>query len=295
MLNNLANDYSFAEDEETDNLYLSSIIDKKPLSKSREQFLVKRIKEGTLRESERARVKLVESNLQLVVQIAKKYDNTGLSLCDLIQEGNIGLLKAIEKFDYKKGVRFSVFAFLWIRHFITTAIAENGRIFKVPVNMVDTINKFSDIRDNIIIHKGEEPSAEELAQIMDITYENAAELLQIITKPLSLEMPVDFHNDEYNTLSDFVEDTDLTPCEQVVVNVKKEKLYAELDKLPTREKEVIYMRYGLPDGVCKSLEEVGKYFNVTRERIRQIEAKVLKKLRNPLRTEELRKYIEENN
>lgn len=295
MLNNLANDYSFAEDEETDNLYLSSIIDKKSLSKSREQFLVKRIKEGTLRESERARVKLVESNLQLVVQIAKKYDNTGLSLCDLIQEGNIGLLKAIEKFDYKKGVRFSVFAFLWIRHFITTAIAENGRIFKVPVNMVDTINKFSDIRDNIIIHRGKEPSVEELAQIMKITPETVIEFLQIISKPLSLEMPVEFHNDEYNNLSDFVEDDDLSPCEQVIKNIKNEKLYAELDKLTNREKEIINMRFGIKDGICHSFEEIGRFFNISRERIRQIEEKALKKLRNPLRTEEFRKYLEENN
>lgn len=273
-------------------MYLRQIGNNPLLDIHQETILAKRIKTGRPTQVKQAKATLTEANLRLVVSIAKKYSGRGMSFPDLIQEGNIGLIRAVDKFNYQKGYKFSTYATWWIRQAITRAIADQGRTIRIPVHMVETINRLVKTKNNMIQQFGKEPTIDELAKVMETSPEKVSEIIKIAPEPLSLETPIGEEEDSH--LSDFIEDSDaISPTEHTTWQVLKEKIDAELDKLTTREKEVIYMRYGLLDGTSKTLEEVGKHFNVTRERIRQIEAKALKKLRNPLRTEELRKYIEE--
>lgn len=263
------------------------------LSLNQEILLAKKIQRGKPTQVKKAKATLTEANLRLVVAIAKKYSGRGMSFPDLIQEGNIGLIRAVDKYDLNMGCKFSTYATWWIRQSITRAIADQGRTIRIPVHMVETINKLVKTKNSMIQESGKEPTIEELAVALNTSPEKVSEIMKIAPEPLSLETPIGEEEDSH--LSDFIEDSDaVSPGEHIQETVKKEKIDAELDKLTTREKEVIIMRYGLIDGTCKTLEEVGNHFGVTRERIRQIEGKALKKLRNPLRTKELRTYIEEN-
>lgn len=267
-------------------MYLKEIGKISLLSPEQELDLSKRVAEG----DEMAKNILAESNLRLVVSIAKRYVGRGLLFLDLIQEGNIGLMKAVDKFDYDKGFKFSTYATWWIRQAITRALADQARTIRVPVHMVETINKMARIQRQLTLELNREPSEEEIAKKMGISVEKVREVIKISQDPVSLETPIGEEDDSH--LGDFVKDVNaMTPEEYATNEILKEEIKAVLETLQEREQEVLELRFGLVDGTSHTLEEVGKKFNVTRERIRQIEAKALRKLRHPSRAKKLKDFL----
>jgi len=268
-------------------MYLKEI-GKVPLLSAEEEIeLAKRMEEG----DEQAKQKLAEANLRLVVSIAKRYVGRGMLFLDLIQEGNLGLIKAVEKFDYRKGYKFSTYATWWIRQAITRAIADQARTIRIPVHMVETINKLIRVSRQLLQELGREPQPEEIADVMDIPVERVREILKISQEPVSLETPIGEEEDSH--LGDFIPDDNMpVPADAAAFTLLKEQLVEVLDTLTEREKKVLTLRFGLEDGRARTLEEVGKEFNVTRERIRQIEAKALRKLRHPSRSRKLKDYLD---
>ncbi len=271
-------------------MYLKEI-GKVPLLSAEEEIeLAKKMEEGGP-EAEEAKKKLAEANLRLVVSIAKRYVGRGMLFLDLIQEGNLGLIKAVEKFDYRKGYKFSTYATWWIRQAITRAIADQARTIRIPVHMVETINKLIRVSRQLLQEKGREPQPEEVAEVMGISVEKVREITKIAQEPVSLETPIGEEEDSH--LGDFIQDEDAPPpAEAASFMLMKEQLMGVLDTLTPREKKVLSLRFGLEDGRQRTLEEVGQEFNVTRERIRQIEAKALRKLRHPSRSKKLKDYLE---
>ncbi|SKA86036.1 RNA polymerase primary sigma factor [Caloramator quimbayensis] len=268
-------------------MYLKEI-GKVPLLSAEEEIeLAKRIEQG----DQEAKKKLAEANLRLVVSIAKRYVGRGMLFLDLIQEGNLGLLKAVEKFDFSKGFKFSTYATWWIRQAITRAIADQARTIRIPVHMVETINKLIRVSRNLLQELGREPSAEEIAKEMNMEVEKVREIMKIAQEPVSLETPIGEEEDSH--LGDFIPDEDApAPAEAAAYTMLKEQLMDVLDTLTPREEKVLRLRFGLDDGRARTLEEVGKEFKVTRERIRQIEAKALRKLRHPSRSKKLKDYLD---
>ena len=268
-------------------MYLKEI-GKVPLLTAEEEIeLAKRMEEG----DEEAKKRLAEANLRLVVSIAKRYVGRGMLFLDLIQEGNLGLIKAVEKFDYRKGFKFSTYATWWIRQAITRAIADQARTIRIPVHMVETINKLVHVSRQLLQELGREPTPEEIAEKMDIPVERVREIIKISQEPVSLETPIGEEEDSH--LGDFIQDDNVpVPAEAAAFTLLKEQLDEVLGTLTEREQKVLRLRFGLKDGRARTLEEVGKEFNVTRERIRQIEAKALRKLRHPSRSRKLKDYLD---
>ncbi len=268
-------------------MYLKEIGTVPLLTADEEMELAKRKAEG----DEAAKERLIEANLRLVVSIAKRYTGRGMSFLDLVQEGNLGLIKGVEKFDYTKGYKLSTYATWWIRQSVTRALADQARTIRVPVHMVETINKMSKMQRKLTLELGYEPSIPELAKALDMTEEKVMEIMQIAREPASLETPIGEEDD--SNLGDFVADANVVTPEQNVESVMlREHIDALLGDLKERERQVIVLRFGLEDGHPRTLEEVGKEFNVTRERIRQIEAKALRKLRNPVRSKRIRDFLQ---
>jgi RNA polymerase primary sigma factor len=268
-------------------MYLKEIGRVPLLSAEEEIKLANRIEQG----DEEAKRRLAEANLRLVVSIAKRYVGRGMLFLDLIQEGNMGLIKAVEKFDYRKGFKFSTYATWWIRQAITRAIADQARTIRIPVHMVETINKLIRVSRQLLQELGREPMPEEIAEKMDLTPEKVREIMKIAQEPVSLETPIGEEDDSH--LGDFIEDQDaLEPSDAAAYELLKEQLEDVLDTLTDREENVLRLRFGLDDGRTRTLEEVGKVFGVTRERIRQIEAKALRKLRHPSRSKRLKDFLE---
>ncbi len=268
-------------------MYLKEI-GKVPLLSAEEEIeLAKRMELG----DEEAKKRLAEANLRLVVSIAKRYVGRGMLFLDLIQEGNLGLIKAVEKFDYRKGYKFSTYATWWIRQAITRAIADQARTIRIPVHMVETINKLIRVSRQLLQELGREPSPEEIAAEMNMPVERVREILKISQEPVSLETPIGEEEDSH--LGDFIQDDNVpVPADAAAFTLLKEQLEEVLGTLTEREQKVLTLRFGLEDGRARTLEEVGKEFNVTRERIRQIEAKALRKLRHPSRSRKLKDYLE---
>jgi RNA polymerase primary sigma factor len=268
-------------------MYLKEI-GKVPLLTADEEIdLAKRMEEG----DEDAKKRLAEANLRLVVSIAKRYVGRGMLFLDLIQEGNLGLIKAVEKFDYSKGFKFSTYATWWIRQAITRAIADQARTIRIPVHMVETINKLVRVQRQLLQELGREPTPEEVADRMDIPVERVREIIKISQEPVSLETPIGEEEDSH--LGDFIQDDNVpVPADAAAFTLLKEQLTEVLGTLTEREQKVLRLRFGLDDGRARTLEEVGKEFNVTRERIRQIEAKALRKLRHPSRSRKLKDYLD---
>ncbi|CZQ81917.1 RNA polymerase sigma factor RpoD [Trichococcus ilyis] len=268
-------------------MYLKEIGRVPLLNADEEVNLALRIKEG----DQEAKQQLAEANLRLVVSIAKRYVGRGMQFLDLIQEGNMGLMKAVEKFDHTKGFKFSTYATWWIRQAITRAIADQARTIRIPVHMVETINKLVRIQRQLLQDLGREPTPEEIGAEMDLPTEKVREILKIAQEPVSLETPIGEEDDSH--LGDFIEDQEvLSPAEHTAQTLLKEQLEEVLDTLTDREENVLRLRFGLDDGNVRTLEQVGKVFGVTRERIRQIEAKALRKLRHPSRSKQLKDFLE---
>ena len=272
-------------------MYLKEI-GKVPLLSAEEEIELAKLMEKGGPEGERAKKKLAEANLRLVVSIAKRYVGRGMLFLDLIQEGNLGLIKAVEKFDYQKGYKFSTYATWWIRQAITRAIADQARTIRIPVHMVETINKLVRVQRQLLQELGREPSPEEISKEMNMPVERVREILKISQEPVSLETPIGEEEDSH--LGDFIQDDNVpVPADAAAFTLLKEQLVEVLDTLTDREQKVLRLRFGLDDGRARTLEEVGKEFNVTRERIRQIEAKALRKLRHPSRSRKLKDFLEE--
>ena len=268
-------------------VYLKEIGRVPLLTPDGEVELAKRMSEG----DEDARERLVNANLRLVVSIAKRYVGRGMHFLDLIQEGNLGLIKAVEKFDYTKGFKFSTYATWWIRQAITRAIADQARTIRIPVHMVETINKVKKVSSQLLHENGHDPTAEEIAEVMNIAPDKVREILRVAQEPVSLETPIGEEEDSH--LGDFIPDEEAqVPAEAAYQSLLREQLSDVLSTLTPREEKVLRLRFGLEDGRPRTLEEVGKEFNVTRERIRQIEAKALRKLRHPSRSRKLKDYLD---
>mgnify|MGYP000431339345 FL=1 len=268
-------------------MYLKEIGKIPLLTPDVEVKLAKRIEAG----DEEAKKKLAEANLRLVVSIAKRYVGRGMLFLDLIQEGNLGLIKAVEKFDYRKGFKFSTYATWWIRQAITRSIADQARTIRIPVHMVETINRFIRVSRQLLQRLGREPTPEEIAKEMDVSVDKVREIMKIAQEPVSLETPIGEEEDSH--LGDFIPDDEApAPADAATFLMLKEQLKDVLDTLTPREEKVLRLRFGLDDGRARTLEEVGKEFNVTRERIRQIEAKALRKLRHPSRSKKLKDFLE---
>ncbi len=268
-------------------MYLKEIGKVPLLTADEEVELAMRMEEG----DEEAKKKLAEANLRLVVSIAKRYVGRGMLFLDLIQEGNLGLIKAVEKFDYRKGYKFSTYATWWIRQAITRAIADQARTIRIPVHMVETINKLIRVSRQLLQDFGREPTPEEIAEKMNLSVDRVREILKISQEPVSLETPIGEEEDSH--LGDFIQDDNVpAPADAAAFTMLREQLEEVLDTLTEREQKVLRLRFGLDDGHARTLEEVGKEFNVTRERIRQIEAKALRKLRHPSRSRKLRDYLD---
>ena len=286
----IENDASLSEGISIDDpvrMYLKEIGKVPLLSATEEIELAKRMADG----DQEAKKKLAEANLRLVVSVAKRYVGRGMLFLDLIQEGNLGLIKAVEKFDYRKGYKFSTYATWWIRQAITRAIADQARTIRIPVHMVETINKLIRVNRQLLQEYGREPRPDEIAAEMGISEEKVREIIKVAQEPVSLETPIGEEEDSH--LGDFIAD-DVTPAPADVAafTLLKEQLMEVLDSLTPREKKVLRLRFGLDDGKARTLEEVGKEFNVTRERIRQIEAKALRKLRHPSRSKKLKDFLD---
>ncbi len=268
-------------------MYLKEIGKVPLLTAEEENDLAKRMEEG----DDFAKKRLAEANLRLVVSIAKRYVGRGMLFLDLIQEGNLGLIKAVEKFDYRKGFKFSTYATWWIRQAITRAIADQARTIRIPVHMVETINKLTRVQRQLLQELGREPTPEEISDVMGIPVDRVREIQKISQEPVSLETPIGEEEDSH--LGDFIQDDNVpVPAEAAAFTLLKEQLVEVLGTLAEREQKVLRLRFGLDDGRARTLEEVGREFNVTRERIRQIEAKALRKLRHPSRSRKLKDYLE---
>jgi len=268
-------------------MYLKEIGKVPLLSAAEEIEIAKRMADG----DQEAKRQLAEANLRLVVSVAKRYVGRGMLFLDLIQEGNLGLIKAVEKFDYRKGYKFSTYATWWIRQAITRAIADQARTIRIPVHMVETINKLIRVNRQLLQEYGREPRPDEIAREMGISEEKVREIIKVAQEPVSLETPIGEEEDSH--LGDFIPDDDApAPAEVAAFTLLKEQLMEVLDTLTPREEKVLRLRFGLDDGKARTLEEVGREFNVTRERIRQIEAKALRKLRHPSRSKKLKDFLE---